>query len=176
MSYAKLQTEILLARDVREQVLSACQQTTEESLVFVSTAIPGRNKTPYGTYSLFHWALAEIERVFGSVRWQSNLSHDLLGPYILFSTPRDPEETKQLCVEIEEAHPAARLMDLDVYSASVERLGREDIGFPPRCCLLCDDLATNCIRTHRHDSKTLNAHVTRLLNAFSDKTIGCNAG
>jgi holo-ACP synthase CitX len=176
MSYAKLQSEILLARDAREQVLSKCLNSTVFPVVFVSTVVPGANKLPVGIDRLFHWSLSEIEKRFGSVLWRCSVSYDLLGPYILFSTIRDLEETKRISIEIEEAHPAARLLDLDVYSGTIQRLGRGDIGFPPRRCLLCDDVATHCIRTRRHDSETLNAHVARLLNSFCDTVFGHSAG
>ncbi|MES9944534.1 MAG: citrate lyase holo-[acyl-carrier protein] synthase [Candidatus Thiodiazotropha sp.] len=176
MSYAKLQSEILLARDIREQVLSAYLKTIGNTLVFISTAVPGRDKAPIGISSLFHWTLSEVEKRFSSVVWQTDLAHDVLGPYILFSTQHDPDETKRFCIEIEETHPAARLMDLDVYSGPTQRLGRENISFPPRRCLLCDDVATHCIRTRRHDSEKLYAHTTRLLNNFRDTAIGWSAG
>ncbi|MET0012691.1 MAG: citrate lyase holo-[acyl-carrier protein] synthase [Sedimenticola sp.] len=168
MSYARLQTEILEARDARESALHSAVDTAQGSVVFASLSIPGEDKTLAGVAGLFAWMLSRIEKMPWKVHWHAPVTCDALGPYCIFSTMMSLETVKSACVEIEESAPAARLIDLDVYGPGACRIGRAEMGLPSRRCLLCDDSATDCIRLHRHDQESLKRHVSLLLEDFTD--------
>ena len=176
MLFAKLQSEILRARNTREESLHRVLGAARGSVVFASTSIPGPNKYPEGTEALFHWLLATVRIKFGQVEWHAPVSYDPIGPYTVFSTPVLPGAVKYACVEIEELHAAARLIDLDVYTPDRNRIGRTDLGFPPRRCLVCMHSAADCMRLRRHDQESLNERVSLLLESLPDAPLRANAG
>ncbi len=176
MLYGKLLAEILDARDVREEALYGAFDAARGGVVFASTSIPGPDKCPEGTETLFQWLLSSIRITLGPVEWYTPVTYDALGPYAVFATPLPLEETKYACVEIEESHPTARLIDLDVYGADGNRVGRADLNMAPRRCLLCEDVASNCMRARRHDQESLNHYVSLLLKRFTDSPTFESAG
>jgi holo-ACP synthase len=163
MSYVKLQTRLLSTRDDREKVLNKVLRSTRESVVFAATAIPGQNKCPRGSDKLFNWLLAAINQTFNLVSWWLPVAYDALGPHAIFSVASSAEVTKYACIGIEESHPVARLLDLDVYDQDYGQIGRADLGIASRRCLLCANEATECIRLLRHSQDLLNECVTCLL-------------
>lgn len=167
MSCARLQTELLAARDAREAVLGALLANTPGTLVMVSSALPGPDKTPPGSAALFAWGLAELHRRLGDGVDLAG-GEDLLGPYRVVASALDARWVKTHCLAIEAASPAARLLDLDVYTEGV-RLGRADIGEAARRCLLCEQPAADCIRLRRHSLEALLERVHELLAPFVDR-------
>ena len=89
-----------------------------------------------------------------------------LGPYAIVRLNMDPREVKARCVAIEASHPAARLIDLDVYSIDGVQVDRGSLGLPPRICLLCDHSAVECIRLKRHVLNDVVGKVNGLLANF----------
>jgi holo-ACP synthase CitX len=70
---------------------------------------------------------------------------------------------KALTVELEDSCAAARLFDMDVVTS--ERIvSRRELGYPPRKCLICEDVAHVCARSQRHDMAALLTAVANLLN------------
>jgi holo-ACP synthase CitX len=163
MSYAKLRSELLRARDVRERSLQAVL-ARGTNVVFLSTAIPGADKTPAGGSELFDWALQALENFPGAVEL-GELGCDALGHYAILNLPWPASRIKLACVALEEQFPVTRLLDLDVYDASGNQLGRTELGLPPRRCLVCSHSAGECIRLRRHDPTVVIEHAHRLLSA-----------
>lgn len=166
MSYARLRAEILAAREAREAALAGLPAlqglVTDPTLVFASTAIPGPRKTLPGGDALLRRAVAELERRLGRLRILRQ-GRDVLGPWLIAAAAADAAGVKKICIGIEDRHPAARLVDLDVYAAGGRRLGRADLGRPPRRCLLCDQPAADCIRRQSHPPAALAARAEALL-------------
>lgn len=171
MSYARLQAELLAARDAREALLAALLASGPDTLIFAGTAIPGPDKSPPGSSALFDRGIDRLQRDLGSFRVLAG-GHDLLGPYRVLASSVDSCRVKQCCLDIETAEPAARLLDLDVYGGAGTRIGRADLGTPPRSCLLCDQPAGDCIRLRRHSMASILDHVDTLLNAFEHRVPG----
>ena len=84
-----------------------------------------------------------------------------------------PAETiKALTVELEEESPLGRLFDLDVLTASGEKLERPI----PRTCLICGKTAAVCSRSRAHSVEHLQAATDKLLSQISkSQLIGCLA-
>lgn len=162
MSYARLRAELLHARDGREVLVQAALEGTPATVVMVSTVIPGPRKTPAGSERLVHWAVEELERRLSGA-WLLARNRDALGLYALLATRQHAVEVKARCVAIEDSRPAARLLDLDVHPTPGRRLGRAELGLPPRPCLLCGEPAVDCMRLNRHPQQGLVRHVERLL-------------
>jgi holo-ACP synthase len=171
MSYVRLQAELLAARDAREALLTALLANGPGTLIFASTAIPGPDKSPPGSLALFDRGVDRLRRKLGSSRLLAG-GHDLLGPYRMLASTIDPFRVKRCCLAVETAEPAARLLDLDVYDSTGTRIGRADLGVPPRSCLLCEQPAGDCIRLRRHSMASVLDHVDTLLNAFEHSVPG----
>ena len=91
----------------------------------------------------------------------------------------DASELKRLAVILELQDAFGRLMDADVLDVNGQKISRDDLGIPPRRCLLCDAPAFLCSRARRHPLNELTEATEALLrNAliedFADRT-GHNA-
>lgn len=163
MSCAKLKADILAAREAREAMLHAL--LGEAATVFISTAIPGPHKELAGSEALFRWGLDALAAPHHRLRILAQ-GWDVLGLYAVAALAEPAALVKRHCMTIEGSWPAARLLDLDVYTADGRRLGRVDTGQPPRTCLLCPEPASDCIRLQRHAPETLIRHAEHLLACF----------
>ena len=94
-------------------------------------------------------------------------SSDALGPYAIIALAIDPSEVKKACIALETGHPAARLVDLDVYSATGVQIDRASLGIAARPCLVCQSPAVDCIRRKRHSLDEVIAKTHELLSTFS---------
>lgn len=155
----------LAAREQRQAALSLALSEGAQALLFLSLNIPGVDKTPPGATALFTWALREMLAVCPpfSVR---EVSRDALGDYAIVASGRRPETLKRLAVALETAHPAARLIDIDVYDPQGMQLGRRELGLATRPCLLCEEAAVDCIRVKRHPLNEVMARTHELLSNF----------
>jgi holo-ACP synthase CitX len=155
---------LLLTRDERQAAMDRWLGTGE-TLVAASLAIPGRHKLLPGTTALFRWALAHLGQAAPQAR-SVYATSDALGPFVLWCTPDSAAAVKRGCVALEAAVPAARLVDLDVYSPEGHPVDRASLAQPPRACLCCGEPARDCIRARRHRVGDLVAAAQRLLAGF----------
>jgi holo-ACP synthase len=153
---------LLAARDARQVALER-HLGAPGALVAVSLAVPGPDKIPPGTDALFAWAVAQATFALDGAQ-VVHATRDALGPFALLRTRAASADTKARCVAIEAARPAARLVDLDVYSPDGASLDRAHLSLPPRACLCCPEPAHECVRAGRHDP-VLVARTARALLA-----------
>lgn len=166
MSYAKLQTELLIARDRRHMALQQALGQGWQSTLFLSLAIPGVDKTPAGAAALFNWALKEAEAACGHLTGLRD-GDDRLGPYAILGSDMPPQEMKMICVGLESVAPYARLIDADIYDSRGAAVDRSALNLPPRLCLLCAAPARQCIRRRRHGIVELSRRSHELLAPFT---------
>jgi holo-ACP synthase len=165
MRYAKLRSELLAARELRQQELERALAKTGQTLVSLALNLPGPQKCPPGSGALAAWAEERLgERLPGLRKLHG--ARDPLGPFALYTTAAAPRTAKQCCVAIEEAHPAARLLDLDVHAATGS-VDRTTLDLSRRGCLLCGAAAVDCIRLHAHDLKLVIRRAHELIAAFA---------
>ncbi len=70
---------------------------------------------------------------------------------------------KELAAQVEDAYPWTRLLDIDVLTPEGGKLSREDLGLPPRTCLLCHQPAMVCARSRNHGLPALIDRTKALL-------------
>lgn len=167
MWYAKLKTDILAARDDRQEALEQTLARGEEATLFLSLGIPGGNKRPPGSQRLFGWARQSLLAAYPELR-EVLVGGDALGPYLLLTGPVAPCRLKRGCVELEDSFPASRLLDADVYNLRGEVVDRERLQLDQRRCLICDAPAKECIRLGRHTHAELVKKTDELLRHFSN--------
>ena len=73
-----------------------------------------------------------------------------------------PARLKRRCIDLEEGVAWGRVMDLDVLTPAGS-VGRERLGFPPRLCPVCGEIAKSCARERRHGLAELREVMRRLL-------------
>ncbi len=103
---------------------------------------------------------------------ESVLVNENTGIEALFAFDASAERLKEICVEIEETHPAGRLFDMDVIKPSGEKLGRAQ----PRKCLICAENASVCARSRAHSVAELQMRTRELLCSFLSAVLGELAG
>jgi triphosphoribosyl-dephospho-CoA synthase len=162
MNEADLRHGLLAARDARQRALDDCRaRRPGATLLMASTCIPGPDKFRPGASRLLGSALD----AFGATLELEPLAgrQDLLGAYRL-ATVRAPAETaKRAAMALEQRLPAGRLLDLDVYRADGDQVGRAQLGAPARPCLVCAAPAGDCMALGRHGLAELLGRVDSLL-------------
>ncbi len=156
--------EALGARDERQVALDRWRGVGV-TLVCVSLAIPGAAKTPPGALALYAWAVDQLRSALPAAR-RVYLTKDALGPFDLWTTPGDASIVKRRCIAVEASVPAARLVDLDVFSPEGIAIDRHALQLPPRPCLCCGEPARDCMRAGRHAPEDVVAHALDLLTTF----------
>lgn len=161
----KSASSFLDARDARQDALAQTLSAGHSATLFLSLNIPGAEKSPPGSEAIFLWALGEFRTRFSGLAVTVH-TRDALGPYAIIGLDSKPVAVKMCCIELEASHPAARLIDLDVYSASGMQISRSALDLPRRACLLCDQPAVECMRGKRHSFNEVIAKAHELLAPF----------
>lgn len=163
MLFEKYRAELIQARELRQKKIDQLGKSANGVVIVISTSVPGVDKYPSGIESLFKWAILTVKMELGITEWLAPVIYDVLGPYSICTSDIDEFDVKRRCVAIEEMTPAARLLDLDVYTKSGQQLGRREMGLGARKCLICDDRAIHCIRNKKHTQQHVRSHVSKLL-------------
>ena len=75
----------------------------------------------------------------------------------------DPVQVKKLLLTLEEETPAGRLYDIDVLRPDGSKVSREELGLPPRSCLICGKETAACARSRSHSVEELQQKTAELL-------------
>jgi triphosphoribosyl-dephospho-CoA synthase CitG/holo-ACP synthase CitX len=84
------------------------------------------------------------------------------GPESYLAAVVAPIAMKRLAVDWEADHPWGELADLDVMDSGGSPVGRVDLGFPPRACLICGEDAALCTTERRHVLASIEACVEEI--------------
>lgn len=76
------------------------------------------------------------------------------------------QQLKEVCMEIEERDALGRLFDLDVLALGGGKLSREDLGFPPRPCLICGQRGKGCASRRLHTVRELQEKTDDILSNY----------
>lgn len=89
----------------------------------------------------------------------------------LCSVDGGPMELKAIMTAIEDGSRLGRLWDIDVIRADGKKVSRNDLGCPPRTCLLCGRPAHICGRSRSHSVTELVAEIQNILASELPSTI-----
>ncbi len=84
------------------------------------------------------------------------------GPVFLFLTKSSAESIKRKTVLLEEQLPIGRFLDIDV-SNEKGAVSRQNLGLPPRTCLVCGSPAWTCIKFRRHTNEEITSCLEKVL-------------
>ena len=134
-------------------------------LISYTLNIAGPVKTGPRLRLLFGWGLARIREALdrrGMAVLGCHELHSATGDECLMAVDAPAAKIKALMVGIEEGHPAARLLDIDVLDEGGAKLSRP----APRRCLLCARAAADCVRSRRHPLAELEAKTQELVDSL----------
>ncbi|MCD8078306.1 MAG: triphosphoribosyl-dephospho-CoA synthase CitG [Lachnospiraceae bacterium] len=80
-----------------------------------------------------------------------------------FAVDGEAETTKRVLLELEEGEIAGRLFDIDVLRPDGSKVSRQDLGLPPRPCLVCGRESAACARSRAHTVEELQDKTAQLL-------------
>lgn len=84
----------------------------------------------------------------------------------LWAVPAPGRLLKELCTRIEDGDDLGRLFDLDVLDTNGEKWGREQLGLPPRGCLVCGRAGKGCAARRLHPLEEVEKRTGEILRAF----------
>lgn len=159
--------QLLASRDARaafqRELLEAHPSCT---LLCLTVQLPGPEKRNALSLIIGKAGLEAIQDRFSALIAFSQVRDLETGFEAYYLVNVDALEAKRLCCQLEESHPLGRLMDLDVMSGPTP-VSREDIGLPPRKCLLCNGPARWCMRSRSHTTEELLFRIEQMVADFS---------
>ena len=164
--------DILAAREARVRRQEALLQERGGVLLCLTMNIAGPVKNSPLIRAGFHMGHALLQGAF-SPRYSMS-QEEATGCEGYYVLQGNPMEIKRQAVLLEDSTPAGRLFDMDVLTTD-GKIGREQVGLPPRKCLLCDGDARICGRSRAHSVQALQAETTRLLRQAVSAHIGALA-
>lgn len=142
-------------------------QEFQHPLLSIQANYPGEQKLNGWTgYTIFTFE-AMIESQFTILKKQH--LYNELGPIVLMIIKEDPHILKQYCIQLEGTHLLGRCVDLDVFVED-RPISRMDYKIEERPCLVCHDVARECIIKRKHSlDKVTQAFHKRLLSTLQNK-------
>lgn len=161
--------EILDAREKRAQLQRELLQKNPASLVSFTLNIAGSVKVfPYTKWLYFlgyHLIRKNIELLCGRIIEVKEVKENT-GYECIFSLDLKPKVIKKHLLLQEEKHPLGRLFDFDVLRPDGSKVSRQELGFPERTCLICQNPAFLCSRSRTHNAEELQLHTIQMIDSF----------
>lgn len=159
-------TEMLAARERRVWLQNQLLQQYKKSLISFTLNIPGPIKVLPGVPEAFLDGCRRIEALLKErlilIQHMETIK-EKTGYEAFYSVDANPDFVKELMVQLEDQDRTGRLFDIDVLRSDASKVSREDLGFAPRRCLLCDQPAHVCSRSRNHSVATLTAEIEKIL-------------
>ncbi len=159
-------TQLLDSRDARQQKQKELLRRYSRTLVCLTVVFPGSVKRTENSLIVANAAMAALQQC-RDCKFTVIEEHDLdtgFEGYLL--SPLSAKETKRITCELEECHPLGRLFDIDVITPECIPIKREDVGFAPRRCLLCDNEVRYCMRNKTHTQKELLSRINEIVDEY----------
>lgn len=78
------------------------------------------------------------------------IRHAESGDEAFFILPINATYLKHKTIMLEESSPIGRLWDFDIFNSEGKQIGRDELGYSPRSCLICKEHAKICARSRSH--------------------------
>jgi len=156
--------DILNARESRAYLQEKVIKKFNLPLLIIRANYPGTDKnnktTKYIVKNIFDTILLRVLPI------HIEKIDSFEGPIFLLSIDTSPIKLKNMAIDIEINHPLGRLVDLDILDLNNHTLSRTELGYPPRTCFICFDLAHNCVRSRKHSLEELFKHIETIVSDF----------
>jgi len=163
--------EMLSFREKKVSMQEALHKKHEEAtIVALGMNIPGPRKTSAGIFLAFSSGGEELNSLFlehGLTVTEVTVVKEKTGYLKLYAVKsEDPIFVKKITIHMEETHPLGRLFDIDVYDKAGNGIGRAELGYPVRRCLICEKDAKLCGRSRSHTAEELYGRVESMINSW----------
>lgn len=157
--------EMLAAREERALIQQILLQDTTATLVSATLAIPGPVKHSERFTHVFLTVQQQIDQALADCWPKASMYQSkVTGAAYYVLVPLAPQLVKKRMIQIEETHPYGRLVDLDVLwqqAGIMQTLHREELGYPKRRCLVCQEEAKLCARARVHSLAALQEAINQ---------------
>lgn len=158
--------EILQAREQRAQRQKELVTTYKRVLISFTLNTPGAlkySKAYENVHQVGRKELVKQLREKGIPILYEESTYKTTGCQSFMIIETTPVKAKKVTVDIEEKHPWGRIFDMDVIDANFKMISRTEIGYAPRKCLLCENMAAVCARSREHSLEALLGELKRLM-------------
>lgn len=162
--------EMMNAREMRCRMQQQLLQAYKKPMICLTLNIPGPVKLLPGVPDAFETARCRIEQLLEERLVLVNHLETLkakTGYEAFYCIDASPEFAKELMITLEDADRLGRLFDIDVLRADGTKVSREELGYPARRCLLCDEPAHACSRSRKHSVEELTEEINRILKLYT---------
>lgn len=165
-------TQMLYARERRAATQKELIAQFHKPLISLTLNIPGPRKVLCHVPEAFLLACDSVNDLLAkegiSVLKETIIKEDT-GYEACYCVDGEALAIKKLMVYLEDNHQLGRLFDLDVLTGEGDKISREELGFPPRRCMLCGENAHVCSRSRKHSVTELIAYINTILKASCRK-------
>jgi holo-ACP synthase CitX len=156
---------ILKAREDRaKHIKELMDEYSNKTVIILKTNVVGDNKNPLHLKFMCAFFNDIIFETFNDKVILNGHQFSDDGNYCFFVVDEIGTMVKIRTMEIEEASPLGRLVDIDVYHK--KSISRQDLSCEMRKCLLCDQYAHVCARNKTHSEKELHDKMTDIIHHF----------
>ncbi|MDU1042987.1 MULTISPECIES: citrate lyase holo-[acyl-carrier protein] synthase [Peptoniphilus] len=128
--------------------------------------IPGSEKNFEDAVNFHKKYIEEIKKVLEEnkieILWEEYNNLDTGMEYIAL-IDGDGKFIKREMMKLEEGNESGRLLDIDIYDENFRQISRANLNLPERKCIICEDVARNCIKEERHSLRELEEKVRNIL-------------
>ncbi|MBR7063988.1 MAG: citrate lyase holo-[Treponema sp.] len=160
--------DIAESRERRAQQSELFLKQYNSPLVVLTLNIPGEKKVSPLYEKAFEAGVNDL-KILCSEKFKIKffcVQNDFTGYNFFMSVAEDAVAIKKITTEFEERHFLGRIFDIDVIDVNGKKISREELGFPKRKCLICENDAFVCARSRAHSVKCLTDKIESLIGKY----------
>lgn len=161
--------EVLLAREKRASRQRQAIGCYRLPLISFSLVAPGAIKNSPVWRRVADYAVGEITALCQQrewvIVWEKRVD-ERSGPEWMAAVCAPAKELKRQMLMLETHHALGRLWDIDIVQSDGQSLSRRELGFPARCCLVCQQEAHVCARGRQHTLDLLLDEIARRIESY----------
>mgnify|MGYP000850974774 CR=1 FL=1 len=161
--------QLLKARDERAEKQRELIKKYGMPLVSLTVNMPGKYKRTVVSSKIFNEGCNVLRKKLeeiGSSPQYCEMRELNTGPEAYFVVESDEYALKEFVLQLENRHPLGRLLDFDVIGINGYIISREELGYPKRKCLLCDEDAHVCVRSRAHPLELLQDKIQSIAEEY----------
>ena len=153
--------QVLWSREKRVATQKELLEKYPGTLICFMLNIPGPEKVNELFEKVFYEGLEKIQNKLETEKISTEVrlvQENITGYEGYLVVKADGCQVKKLMIALEETK-IGRLYDIDVLEKENTKISRNDLGFPERKCLLCDNPACQCGRSRKHSIEELRKKI-----------------